>query len=138
MTTAKDLMTSPAECLAPEETVEQAARMFSKYDVGSMPVVDGEKLVGVLTDRDIVIECVAKGNDCSSTKVSDIATSNVVTVTVDDQAADVARVLSDNQIRRVPVVDEQGKVVGVIAQADVALKMGEDTTGEVVEEISRD
>lgn len=86
MKTARDLMTSPAECLAPDETLVDAARMFSKYDVGSMPVVDGDTLVGVITDRDIVVEGVAKNLDLPNTQISKIMSRNVVTVQVTDDA----------------------------------------------------
>ena len=136
MKTARDLMTSPAECMAPDETLVDAARMLSKYDVGSMPVVDDTTLVGVITDRDIVIEGVAKGLDLSETKVSKIMSKNVVTVHVSDDALAVAQVLADKQIRRVPVVDGD-RVVGVVSQADVALELDNATAGEVVEDISK-
>ena len=136
MKTARDLMTSPAECLAPDETLVDAARMFSKYDIGSMPVVDGDTLVGVLTDRDLVVEGVAKNLDLADTQISKIMSRNVVTVQVTDDAMTVAKVLADNQIRRVPVVDGE-KVVGVVSQADVALDLDNATAGEVVEEISK-
>jgi CBS domain-containing protein len=136
MKTARDLMTSPAECLAPDETLVDAARMFSKYDVGSMPVVDGDTLVGVITDRDIIVDGVAKNLDLSDTQISKIMSKNVVTVAVTDDALAVARVLADNQIRRVPVVDGD-RVVGVVSQADVALELDNATAGEVVEEISK-
>ena len=136
MKTARDLMTAPAECLAPDETLVDAARMFSKYDIGSMPVVDGDSLVGVLTDRDIVVEAVAKNLDVVDTKVSRIMSRNVVTVQSTDDAVAVANLLADKQIRRVPVVDGD-RVVGVVSQADVALELDNATAGEVVEDISR-
>ena len=136
MKTARDLMTSPAECLAPDETLVDAARMFSKYDVGSMPVVDGDTLVGVITDRDIIVEGVAKNLDLADTLISKIMSKNVVTVDVTDDALAVARVLADKQIRRVPVVDGD-RVVGVVSQADVALELDNATAGEVVEDISK-
>ena len=136
MKTARDLMTSPAECLAPDETLVDAARMFSKYDVGSMPVVDGDTLVGVITDRDIIVEGVAKNLDLADTLISKIMSKNVVTVDVTEDALAVARVLADKQIRRVPVVDGD-RVVGVVSQADVALEIDNATAGEVVEDISK-
>ena len=136
MKTAKDLMTSHAECLAPDETLVDAARMFSKYDVGSMPVVDDGSLVGVITDRDIIIEGVSKNLDLSDTKISKIMSKNVITVEVTDDARAVAQVLADNQIRRVPVMDGH-RVVGVVSQADVALELDNATAGEVVEDISK-
>ena len=136
MKTARDLMTSPAECMAPEETLVDAARMFSKYDVGSMPVVDGDTLVGVITDRDIIMEGVAKNLDLADTPISKIMSTNVVTVDVTDDAEAVAKVLADKQIRRVPVVDGS-RVVGVVSQADIARELDNATAGEVVEDISR-
>lgn len=137
MKTARDLMTSPAECLAPTATLAEAARELSSHDVGSMPVMDGDTLVGVITDRDIVIKGVAAGLDPATTTVADIATVDVVTVGVDHDAKDVARILAEHQIRRVPVLDNDGMVVGVVAQADVARELGDRITGDVVEDISR-
>ena len=136
MKTARDLMTSPAECMAPDETLVDAARMFSKYDIGSMPVVDGDTLVGMITDRDIIIEGVAKNLDLAGTPVSKIMSTSVVTVDVTDEAQAVATVLADKQIRRVPVVDGH-RVVGVVSQADIALELDNATAGEVVEDISK-
>lgn len=137
MKTAQDLMSSPAECLAPDETLVDAARMFSKYDIGSMPVVDGDDLVGVITDRDLVIEGIAKNLDLAGTPISKIMSTNVITVKITDDALAVARVLADKQIRRVPVVDGN-RVVGVVSQADVALELDNATAGEVVEDISKE
>jgi CBS domain-containing protein len=136
MKTARDLMTSPAECMAPDETLVDAARMFSKYDIGAMPVVEGDTLVGMITDRDIIIEGVAKNLDLAGTPVSKIMSTSVVTVEVTDDAQAVATVLADNQIRRVPVVDGH-RVVGVVSQADIALELDNATAGEVVEDISK-
>lgn len=136
MKTARDLMTSPAECLAPDDSLVEAARMLSRHDVGSMPVVDDETLVGVLTDRDIVVRGVAEGLDPADTRVSAVMSASVVTVEADSDALAVAGVLAANQIRRVPVL-EGDRVVGVVSQADVALELDNATAGEVVEDISR-
>lgn len=136
MKTARDLMTSPAECLAPTATLAEAARHLSQHDVGSMPVTDGDLLVGVVTDRDIVVKGIAVGLDPASATVAEIATPDVVTVGVDHDAKDVARILAENQIRRIPVVEE-GRVVGIIAQADIARTLGDRLTGDIVEDISR-
>lgn len=136
MKTARDLMTSPAECLAPTATLAEAARQLSQHDVGSMPVTDGDLLVGVVTDRDIVVKGIAVGLDPASATVAEIATPDVVTVGVDHDAEDVARILAENQIRRIPVVEE-GRVVGIIAQADIARTLGDRLTGDIVEDISR-
>ena len=114
MKTARDLMTSPAECLSSDETLVTAARMLSKYDIGSMPVVDGDELVGILTDRDIVVQGVSKGLDLSTATVGEIATSDVVTVEPDAGADAVAKLMSENQVRRLPVVDRQRPAVRAV------------------------
>lgn len=137
MTTAKDLMTSPAETLAPEATLADAARALANLGIGSMPVADGDTILGVVTDRDIVVSGIAAGLDVNSATVSEIATTDVVTVGVDDSAETVAATLAEHQIRRVPVVDG-GILVGVISQADVARDLDAADTGEVVKEISKD
>ena len=136
MKTARDLMTAPAECLAPDDSLVEAARLLGRHDVGSMPVVEEDTLVGVLTDRDIVVRGVAEGLDPAQTRVAAVMSANVVTVEADADALAVAGVLAANQIRRVPVV-EGDKVVGVVSQADVALELDNATAGEVVEDISR-
>ncbi|AQP48393.1 hypothetical protein BW730_13655 [Tessaracoccus aquimaris] len=137
MTTAKDLMTSPAETLAPDATLADAARALANLGIGSMPVADGDTIVGVVTDRDIVVSGIAAGLDVNTATVADIATTDVVTVGVDDSAEAVAAALAEHQIRRVPVVDG-GILVGVISQADVARDLDAADTGEVVKEISKD
>lgn len=137
MTTAKDLMTSPAETLAPDATLADAARALANLGIGSMPVADGDTIVGVVTDRDIVVSGIAAGMDVNTATVADIATTDVVTVGVDDSAEAVAAALAEHQIRRVPVVDG-GILVGVISQADVARDLDAADTGEVVKEISKD
>lgn len=102
-----------------------------------MPVADGDSLVGIITDRDIVVSGVAAGLDVNTATVGEIATGNVVTVNQDDSADVVAETLSRHQIRRVPVVDGE-VLVGVISQADVARDLAAAETGEVVKEISKD
>lgn len=137
MTTAKDLMTSPAETLASDATLVDAARSLTDLGIGSMPVADGDSLVGIITDRDIVVSGVAAGLDVNTATVGEIASGNVVTVNQDDSADVVAETLSRHQIRRVPVVDGE-VLVGVISQADVARDLAAAETGEVVKEISKD
>ena len=135
MKTARDIMTTPAETLAPTATLAEAAQQLRDLNVGSLPILDGDHLVGVVTDRDIVVRGIAEGLDPSSATVAEVATGAVVTVDVDDDAESVARVMGERQVRRVPVLDG-GKLVGVIAQADVARDLDARTTGDVVEDIS--
>ncbi|HSO70125.1 MAG TPA: CBS domain-containing protein [Arachnia sp.] len=136
MKTARDIMTTPAETLSPTATLTEAARKLRDLNVGSMPILDGEHLAGVVTDRDIVVKGIAGGLDPSSATVSEVATAAVVTVNIDDDAEKVARIMGEHQVRRVPVLDG-ATVVGVIAQADVARDLDARTTGDVVEDISQ-
>ncbi|MHA6523998.1 CBS domain-containing protein [Tessaracoccus sp. G1721] len=136
MKTARDIMTTPVETLAPTATLAEAARRLRDLNVGSLPILDGDRLAGVVTDRDIVVRGVADGLDPSSATVAEIATGDVVTADIDDDAEKVARVMGERQVRRVPVVDG-GRLVGVIAQADVARDLDARTTGDVVEDISQ-
>lgn len=136
MKTARDIMTTPAETLPPTATLTEAARRLRDLNVGSLPILDGDHLAGVVTDRDIVVRGVAEGLDPSSATVAEVATGAVVTVDVDDDAAEVARIMGERQVRRVPVLDG-GKLVGLIAQADVARDLDARTTGDVVEDISQ-
>lgn len=136
MKTARDIMTTPAETLAPTATLTEAAQQLRDLNVGSLPILDGDHLLGVVTDRDIVVRGIAEGLDPSSATVAEVATGAVVTVDVDDDAAEVARIMGERQVRRVPVLDGE-RLVGVIAQADVARDLDARTTGDVVEDISQ-
>jgi len=136
MKTARDIMTTPAETLAPTATLTEAAQQLRDLNVGSLPILDGDHLLGVVTDRDIVVRGIAEGLDPSSATVAEVATGAVVTVDVDDDAEKVARIMGERQVRRVPVLDGE-RLVGVIAQADVARDLDARTTGDVVEDISQ-
>lgn len=136
MKTARDIMTTPAETIAPTATLAEAARALRDLNIGSLPVLDGERLVGVVTDRDIVVRGLAEELDPSSATVAQVASADVATVDIDDDAETVARAMGERQVRRVPVLDG-GRLVGVIAQADVARDLDARTTGDVVEDISK-
>lgn len=132
----RDLMTQNPTTCEPSTTVLEAARRMAQEDVGSIPVVEGDRFVGLLTDRDIVLRVVAEGRDPMSTTLRDVASTRLETVSPDDELDSALRKMASAQVRRLPVVDGE-RLVGVVAQADVARK-GEDTkTGEVVEKISR-
>ena len=137
MTTARDLMTSPAEYLNASDTLDVAAQALKTSNVGSMPVrADDGSLCGIVTDRDIVIMGFASGKDPGSTRVDVVCSGTVFCVGPDDDAATISQTLSDNQIRRVPVLDGD-ELVGIISQADVARELSNDQTGGIVEAISR-
>jgi CBS domain-containing protein len=132
----KDAMTSSPATATPSQTLAEAARLMKEQDIGSVPVVDGSRLVGVLTDRDIVVRAVAEGGDPRTVQVGEVASHDVVTVRPDDDLDEALRLMAQHQIRRLAVV-EDGQLVGVVAQADVALEAKEKAVGHVVEEISR-
>ncbi len=131
-------MTSPAECLSETNTLVEAAGALARGDIGSMPVVgDGGELIGIVTDRDIVVRAVAEGRSPNDTTVGEIMSADrLTTVSPNASAEEVMDCLSTSQVRRVPVV-EDGRVVGIISQADVARELSSKQTGDVVEAISR-
>ena len=135
--TIRDLMTSNPCSIDADKPVAYAAKMMRDEDVGLAPIVEGEKLIGTLTDRDIAIRVVAEGKDPQSTTVREVATTTLVTVDPDQDLDEALRLMAKNQVRRLPVVEEDGKLAGVVAQADVAQHASDERTGEVVEEISK-
>jgi CBS domain-containing protein len=132
----RDLMTSNPTTCEPSTTVLEAAKRMVQDDVGSIPVVEGDRLVGLVTDRDIVVRVVAEGRDPMSTTLREFASSDLETVAPDDDLDAALRKMASAQVRRLPVV-EGDRLVGVVAQADVARKGEDAKTGQVVEQISR-
>ena len=132
----RDLMTANPCSIDADQTVAHAAKMMRDEDVGLAPIVEGDKLVGTVTDRDIAIRVVAEGKDPNQTTVREIASTNIVTIDPQQDLDEAVRLMAKHQVRRLPVVEEDGRLVGVVAQADVA-REGDDTrTGQVVQEIS--
>lgn len=130
-------MTAKPCAIDAEKPVAYAAKMMKDEDVGLAPIVEGERLIGTLTDRDIVTRVVAAGKDPETTKVSDVATKDVVTVDPGQDLEEALRLMAQHQVRRLPVVEEDGRLVGVLAQADVAQDVSPEQTGRVVEQISQ-
>jgi CBS domain-containing protein len=106
-------------------------------DIGAVPVVDGDELLGMVTDRDIVIRAVAKGKNPGGMPVREIFSREVVAVGPDDDLSNALQLMANHQVRRLPVVDQENRLVGIVSQADVALEAKEKAVGEMVEEISR-
>jgi CBS domain-containing protein len=132
-----ELMTANPCTIDADKSVAYAAKMMRDEDVGLAPIVEGDRLVGTVTDRDIAIRVVAEGKDPESTKVRDVASTQLVTIDPQQDLDEALRLMAQHQVRRLPVVEEDGRLVGVVAQADIA-RAGEDRkTGELVEEISR-
>jgi CBS domain-containing protein len=131
----REIMTSGPTSIASDAMVVEAARRMLSEDVGSLPVVEGEKLVGMVTDRDLVLQVVAKDLDPHKVPVADVCTQDPVTAGVDESLDDALQRMAKEQVRRLPVVSD-GRLVGILAQADVARKASAESTGRLVEEIS--
>jgi len=132
-----DLMTQNPRTITPDSSVADAAKMMRDDDVGLLPVADGDRLVGTLTDRDVAIRVVAEGRDPDSTKVNEVASTDLVTIDPEQTLDEALRLMAQHQVRRLPVVEEDGKLVGIVAQADVARHGDDSQTGQVVERISQ-
>ena len=134
---AKDIMTEKPECATPGTNVADVAAIMRDMNVGVVPVTDDDRLLGVITDRDITIRVTAAGMAPQDVTVQDFMSPNVVTVSPDDSVDDVRKLMADHQIRRVMVVDD-GKLVGVVSLGDVALNERDKDakTGQVLEKVS--
>jgi CBS domain-containing protein len=136
-----DVMTRNPVCCLPDETAEKVAQLMRDRNIGPIPVIENEKtkkLVGIVTDRDLVLEVVAKGRDPQNTQIEDVMTQGVVTCRAEDSLSEVLDVMSEYQLRRIPVVDNDLKVIGIISQADVAIRLDEpEKTAKMVKEISQ-
>jgi len=136
MTTARDIMSGSAECASESDTLVDAARKMKDLDVGSLPICgEDDRLKGVITDRDIVVNCVADGRDPSSVKVSELGDGKPVTIGADDSVDEILRTMTEHAVRRLPVIDGD-RLVGIVSQADVAKNLPEDKVGDLVSAIS--
>jgi len=135
----KDVMTADPKYCRPEDSVVEAARIMSTEDVGPVPVVADpaqKKVVGIITDRDIAVKVVAAGRDPQATRISEVMSQNVYTCRAEDDYAKAVHAMAQHQVRRIPIVNRDGSLAGIISQADVARRSSEREVGEVVEEIS--
>lgn len=135
-----DVMTREPACCEPGDTIVRASQLMKSEDVGAVPVVDspaGRRLVGIITDRDIVVKVIAVGRALDGASVRDAMTENPVTVLEDEDVNQALSAMAARKVRRIPVVDENGNLRGIIAQADIATRLHRDkTTGDLVEAIS--
>lgn len=132
----RDAMTSNPRSVEMSTPVVEAARLMKSEDVGPLPVTEGDRLVGIVTDRDIVVRVVAEGKDVQSTTVGEIASKDLVTIDPQQDLDEALRLMAQHQVRRLPVVEEDGRLVGILAQADVAQEGQDSKTGQMVEQIS--
>jgi CBS domain-containing protein len=136
VTTARDVMTADCECVGEQESLAVAARKMRDLDVGALPICgEDDRLKGMLTDRDIVVDCVARNGDPAEVAVASLAQGTPVYMDADADIDTVLDTMIEHQIRRLPVIDND-RLVGIIAQADVARAMPERLAGRVVEQVS--
>jgi CBS domain-containing protein len=133
-----EIMTTNVATAEPDSTLEEVATMMKDENVGAIPVVDGDELVGIVTDRDIVVRCIAEGKDPSECEVEQIVTEDLETVSPDDDVRRAAEIMQRRQIRRLPVCDADGKLVGMLSLGDIAVKQSNDgVSGETLEQVSQ-
>ena len=135
--TVSQAMTTTPRSIESSESVVQAARLMASEDVGSLPVVEGDQLVGIVTDRDLVLQVLARDLDPSKVTIAEVASENPVVAKPDEPLDAALQRMAQEQVRRLPVVDD-GRLVGILAQADVAREARPASTGEMVEQISQE
>lgn len=138
--TCRELMTENPSCCVPGDSVATAAQIMKREDVGPVLVVSDhaqKRLVGIVTDRDLALKVVGEGRDPHSTRIDEVMSANPVTCNADADVTEAVRSMADHQVRRIPIVDNAQRLVGIIAQADVARYADETQVGEMVEEISQ-
>ena len=131
-----DIISRNVETIAPEATVREAAQRMRSMDVGSLPVCDGNHLLGMITDRDITIRAIADGRDPARTSVRDAMTPDVQYVFEDDDVERAARIMRERQIRRLPVVNREKRLVGIVALGDIARTGNDRMSGDALQDIS--
>jgi CBS domain-containing protein len=131
-----DVMTRDVKTIRPDQTAQEAASFMLSADAGSIPVTDGERLVGMITDRDIAVRGIAKGYG-PDTPVRDLMTDDLVIVRIDDNVADVATKMSEAQVRRLPVIDEDNRLCGIVSLGDLSRESDKDTATQALEGVTQ-
>jgi CBS domain-containing protein len=141
MRSCNDVMTKQPTCCLISDPVSRAAQIMKDEDVGSVPIVEdeaGKRLVGILTDRDIVIQIVAAGKNCGDVRIEEVMSRNPITCKPEEDIENAMDRMSQHQIRRIPIVDGRSRIVGIISQADLATRMDRpEKTEKVLENISQ-
>ena len=133
----RDVMTPDPQCVSERDSILQAARIMRDADTGIVPVVDGRKIIGLITDRDIVVRAIADGKDVNNVRVNEVMSKSVRTVREEDSVEDVLRLMSGAEIRRVPVVNQANEIVGIVSIGDLSTRTNkDDKVGRTVEQIS--
>ena len=131
-----EVMTREVQTIQPDQPVQEAASFMLSADAGSIPVTEGDRLIGMITDRDIAVRGVAKGHG-PDTPVRDLMSNDVICARIDDDCADVASKMSEAQVRRLPVVDEQQKLRGIVSLGDLARETDGESAHEALEGVSQ-
>ncbi len=136
-----EVMTKDPVCCLPNDSALKAAELMKSGNIGSIPVIEneeGKKLIGIVTDRDLTLKIVAQGLDSKTRKIESLMSRNIVTCHPDDDLQKALDIMAEHQLRRLPVVDENGRIRGIIAQADIATRSDQpNKTAELVKEISQ-
>ena len=132
----KEMMHKGAEYVAPNAKLQIVARKMRDYDVGSIPVCDGGEVIGIVTDRDIAIRALANGKDVAKLEAKDVMSKDVIFCRDNENAEDAIRIMEDNQVRRLPVLNEAKKLVGMVSLGDISHSLSQDLTGEVTKAVS--
>ena len=133
----KEIMSRDVQVIHPDSMIQEAAGKMKTLDIGSLPVCDNQRLLGVLTDRDIAVRAVASGRDPGTTKVSDTMTPELIYCFEDENVKEAAKLMERHQIRRLPILNREKNLVGIVSLGDLALESGDDKmSGQVLEEIS--
>jgi len=133
----KEIMTPKPECVSPEESLQDAARKMRNLDVGPLPVCDNDRLAGMITDRDIVINAVAEGRNAQTTKVREAMTGKVIYCFEDDDVEEAGRTMQEHQVRRLVVLNRDKRMVGIVSLGDLATETGNRwKAGKVLQDVS--
>jgi len=132
----REVMTRGVKTIKPDGTVQEAARLMKDMDVGPLPVCDGHRIVGMVTDRDIAVRSAAEGKDPKTQSVSEVMTSDAVACRANDDVSEAARLMHERQVRRLLVLDDDNRLVGIVSLGDVATQSDDSTAGHALEGIS--
>jgi len=132
-----EIMTREVETVTPDTTLQEAAKLMARVDAGALPILENDRLSGIITDRDIAVRAVGEGRDPATTKVRDIMSAQVRHVAEDDNVEEVADLMAELQVRRLPVVNRERRVVGIVSLGDIAREKKPRTAGEALQGISR-
>ena len=133
----REHMTDRPRCVTPETPISEAARLMKSDDVGSLPILEGERLAGIVTDRDIVLQAVAEEKDPRGMPVREVASRELVTIGPEEDLSEALKLMASHQVRRIPVVDEDSRLVGIVAQADIAREVKDKDSGQMLQGISQ-